>query len=130
MARSCIMDSGSEFDGDNYDDKNNINHEEEQGVGGLAEIINKLKNIFIIYSRTILSAWDRADLRKVGHSPCHMFTRFYVSYPGAILKALDDETKPRGVLHSIPLSILYHWLCDVVLGAPFNIASYALPSRG
>ncbi|PSN69448.1 bifunctional dihydrofolate reductase-thymidylate synthase [Corynespora cassiicola Philippines] len=88
-----------------------------EGVDQLAGVIDKLKNN--PYDRRIvLSAWNPADLRKMALPPCHMFAQFYVSFP----RAADGEAKKRGVLHSI----LYQRSCDMGLGVPFNIASYAL----
>ncbi|KAF1843417.1 thymidylate synthase-like protein [Cucurbitaria berberidis CBS 394.84] len=89
-----------------------------QGVDQLAEIIEKLKNK-PYDRRIILSAWNPADLKKMALPPCHMFAQFYVSFPRQEQGATE---KPRGVLHSL----LYQRSCDMGLGVPFNIASYAL----
>ncbi|KAL8818487.1 MAG: hypothetical protein Q9223_002893 [Gallowayella weberi] len=107
-----------------------------KGVDQLAEVIDKLKNR--PYDRRIvLSAWNPADLGKMALPPCHMFAQFYVSYPGArgAFEEKKEETKdgndaappatktrPRGVLSCQ----LYQRSCDMGLGVPFNIASYAL----
>ncbi|KAI4907109.1 thymidylate synthase [Alternaria incomplexa] len=88
-----------------------------QGVDQLAEIIDKLKNK-PYDRRIILSAWNPADIKKMALPPCHMFAQFYVSFPGH----KQGEERPRGVLHSL----LYQRSCDMGLGVPFNIASYAL----
>ncbi|KAL5612583.1 hypothetical protein BROUX41_004322 [Berkeleyomyces rouxiae] len=89
-----------------------------QGVDQLAEVVHKLKtNPFD--RRIIMSAWNPADLKKMALPPCHMFAQFYVSYPGA---AADGEPRPKGRLHCQ----LYQRSCDMGLGVPFNIASYAL----
>ncbi|OGM39354.1 thymidylate synthase [Aspergillus bombycis] len=84
-----------------------------QGVDQLAEVVHKLKhNPFD--RRIIMSAWNPADLKKMALPPCHMFAQFYVSYPNG-----HDQ---KGHLHCQ----LYQRSCDVALGVPFNIASYAL----
>jgi thymidylate synthase len=57
--------------------------------------------------RHIVTAWNPVDLPKMALPPCHILYQFYV----------DDET----------LSCqMYQRSCDVGLGLPFNIASYAL----
>ena len=57
--------------------------------------------------RIIVSAWNVADLDKMALQPCHAFFQFYVA---------------EGKLSCQ----LYQRSCDVFLGVPFNIASYAL----
>ncbi|KAL8722046.1 MAG: hypothetical protein Q9225_001422, partial [Loekoesia sp. 1 TL-2023] len=104
-----------------------------QGVDQLAEVVEKLKNK--PYDRRIvLSAWNPKDLGKMALPPCHMFAQFYVSYPrpspSAEQKTMMNGTataatateKPRGRLSCQ----LYQRSCDMGLGVPFNIASYAL----
>jgi thymidylate synthase len=59
-------------------------------------------------------------MKKMVLPPCHMFAQFYVSYPRS--KGDDSEAKPQGHLHCQ----LYQRSCDMGLGVPFNIASYAL----
>jgi len=87
-----------------------------KGVDQLAEVIHKLKhNPFD--RRIIMSAWNVADLKLMALPPCHMFAQFYVSYP----KNSASE-KGKGHLHCQ----LYQRSCDMGLGVPFNIASYAL----
>jgi thymidylate synthase len=89
-----------------------------EGVDQLAEVIDKIKNK-PYDRRIILSAWNPADLKKMALPPCHMFAQFYVSFSAQVA---GSSEKPRGVLHSL----LYQRSCDMGLGVPFNIASYAL----
>ncbi|KAL2757077.1 hypothetical protein ACRALDRAFT_1041513 [Sodiomyces alcalophilus JCM 7366] len=104
-----------------------------RGVDQLAEVIHKLRtNPYD--RRIILSAWNPSDLGKMALPPCHMFAQFYVSYPGArrgaprdgedgqTKAAAGDEDRGKGHLHCQ----LYQRSCDMGLGVPFNIASYAL----
>ena len=104
-----------------------------QGVDQLAEVIYKLKHK-PYDRRIILSAWNPADLGKMALPPCHMFCQFYVSFPKDETpeRSLDQGSaastngttsqQPRGVLSCQ----LYQRSCDMGLGVPFNIASYAL----
>jgi len=100
-----------------------------QGVDQLAEVVRKLRHS--PYDRRImLSAWNPADLTKMALPPCHMFAQFYVSFPSARRGrnrgvSTSQEVVPakeKGTLHTI----LYQRSCDMGLGVPFNIASYAL----
>ncbi|ODQ57052.1 hypothetical protein WICANDRAFT_36373 [Wickerhamomyces anomalus NRRL Y-366-8] len=85
-----------------------------QGVDQLAEVIHKLKtNPYD--RRIIMSAWNPPDFPKMALPPCHVFSQFYVNFP--------KEGKPQ-------LScLLYQRSCDMGLGVPFNIASYALLTK-
>lgn len=113
---------------------------EGQGVDQLAEVIQKLKHK-PYDRRIILSAWNPADLGKMALPPCHMFCQFYISFPKTEDTAHNDgkatahpngdsaahtnihpSRKRRGVLSCQ----LYQRSCDMGLGVPFNIASYAL----
>ena len=95
-----------------------------KGVDQLAEIVDKLKNK-PYDRRIILSAWNPADLVKMALPPCHMFAQFYVSFPRSNSSSDSSAIQspvPRGVLSCQ----LYQRSCDMGLGVPFNIASYAL----
>lgn len=57
--------------------------------------------------RIIVSAWNVADINNMHLPPCHCLFQFYVS---------DGKLSCQ----------LYQRSCDLFLGVPFNIASYAL----
>jgi thymidylate synthase len=57
--------------------------------------------------RMIVSAWNVSDIPKMALPPCHLLFQFYVA---------------EGKLSCQ----LYQRSCDIFLGVPFNIASYAL----
>ncbi|MHA7110569.1 thymidylate synthase [Sunxiuqinia elliptica] len=57
--------------------------------------------------RLIVSAWNVGELDKMNLPPCHLLFQFYVA---------DGKLSCQ----------LYQRSCDVFLGVPFNIASYAL----
>lgn len=82
-----------------------------QGYDQLAQIIHTLKtNPYD--RRIILSAWNPPAFKEMALPPCHVFCQFYVNFP--------KNEKPR-------LSCqMYQRSCDMGLGVPFNIASYAL----
>ncbi|KAI1411605.1 thymidylate synthase [Hypoxylon sp. FL1857] len=92
-----------------------------QGYDQLADVIHKLRNN-PYDRRMILSAWNPKDLKKMVLPPCHMFAQFYVSFPRQSEESNGDQGKPKGHLHCQ----LYQRSCDMGLGVPFNIASYAL----
>jgi thymidylate synthase len=99
----------------------------DKGIDQLADVVHKLRNT-PYDRRIILSAWNPADLKKMALPPCHMFAQFYVSYPRKASEANSNgqvdgqEEKKKGHLHCQ----LYQRSCDMGLGVPFNIASYAL----
>ena len=64
--------------------------------------------------RLIVSAWNVSDIPKMALPPCHLLFQFYVA-PG-------ESPSARGKLSCQ----LYQRSCDIFLGVPFNIASYAL----
>ncbi|KAH8900191.1 thymidylate synthase [Thozetella sp. PMI_491] len=96
-----------------------------KGVDQLADVIHKLKNT--PYDRRIvLTAWAPHALKQMALPPCHMFAQFYVSYPSKRRNlngsAAGEPAREKGHLHCQ----LYQRSCDMGLGVPFNIASYAL----
>ena len=80
-----------------------------QGVDQLADVIHKIKHT-PDDRRIVMSAWNPADLSAMALPPCHMFVQFYVA---------DGELSAS----------MYQRSCDLGLGVPFNIASYALLTR-
>ncbi|KAK0308751.1 Thymidylate synthase [Friedmanniomyces endolithicus] len=94
-----------------------------KGIDQLAEVLRKLRHT-PYDRRIILSAWNPADLSLMALPPCHMFAQFYVAFPPSspTRQNPDGSTSKRGTLHTL----LYQRSCDMGLGVPFNIASYAL----
>jgi len=80
-----------------------------QGVDQLAEVIHKIKHT-PNDRRIVLSAWNPCALKEMALPPCHMFCQFYVA---------NGELSCQ----------MYQRSCDLGLGVPFNIASYALLTR-
>ena len=80
-----------------------------QGVDQLSDVIHKLKND-PTNRRIVMTAWNPAALHEMALPPCHMFCQFYVA---------DGELS----------CTMYQRSCDLGLGVPFNIASYALLTR-
>ena len=76
------------------------------GIDQLAEVIETLKRT-PNDRRMIVSAWNPSQLKAMHLPPCHMMFQFYVA---------------NGKLSCM----LYQRSCDMFLGVPFNIASYAL----
>lgn len=77
-----------------------------QGVDQLAEVISMIeKNPND--RRIVLTAWNPSMLSEMALPPCHMTAQFYVA---------NGELSCQ----------MYQRSCDMGLGVPFNIASYAL----
>lgn len=77
-----------------------------QGVDQLKDLIQRIKKN-PTDRRLILSAWNPADLSQMALPPCHCLCQFYVQ---------DGKLSCQ----------MYQRSCDMGLGVPFNIASYAL----
>lgn len=77
------------------------------GVDQIATVLHALR-YDPTSRRNLLCAWNVADLHKMALMPCHVMAQFYVDGSDAI--------------HAH----VYQRSCDVGLGLPFNIASYAL----
>lgn len=75
-------------------------------VDQLARVIDKIKND-PADRRLIVTAWNPGELDEMALPPCHMIFQFFVA---------GDKLS----LHMVQRS------CDMFLGVPFNIASYAL----
>lgn len=83
---------------------------EKKEIDQLANVINSLKNDpFSRYH--IITAWNPGELDDMCLPPCHMKMQFFVNQVGAF-KYLDLAMDQRS--------------CDMFLGVPFNISSYAL----
>lgn len=85
-----------------------------KGVDQLAQVIDAIKNN-PYDRRIILSAWNPKDIPSMALPPCHMFAQFFVSKPNTPEASLS--------------CLLYQRSCDMGLGVPFNIASYALLTK-
>ena len=76
--------------------------------------VNQIKNLIDgikkdpFGRRHIVSAWNPGEIKKMALPPCHALFQFYVSPDGGLSCQL------------------YQRSCDMFLGVPFNIASYAL----
>jgi len=75
-------------------------------VDQIAQVVQQLRNT-PDSRRMIVSAWNVAELEDMALPPCHMMFQLYVA---------------EGKLSCQ----LYQRSCDIFLGVPFNIASYAL----
>eukprot|EP01062_Namystynia_karyoxenos_P029934 TRINITY_DN22421_c0_g1_i1.p1 TRINITY_DN22421_c0_g1~~TRINITY_DN22421_c0_g1_i1.p1 ORF type:complete len:513 (+),score=203.42 TRINITY_DN22421_c0_g1_i1:82-1620(+) len=90
--------------GAKYTDRNG--DYEGQGVDQLAEVIETIRKN-PEDRRIIMSAWNPCALKEMALPPCHVMCQFYV---------FDGELSCQ----------MYQRSCDMGLGVPFNIASYAL----
>ena len=77
-----------------------------EGIDQIAQVIDTLKKN-PNDRRMIVSAWNVGKIAEMHLPPCHMMFQFYVA---------DNKLS----------CMLYQRSCDMFLGVPFNIASYAL----
>ena len=98
-----------------------------QGIDQLQEVIKRLRtNPYD--RRIIMSAWNPSDFTKMALPPCHVFCQFYVNFPTTTPDSNSD--KQAKVPGRPKLScLMYQRSCDMGLGVPFNIASYALLTK-
>ncbi len=75
-------------------------------IDQISHVINQIKNT-PNDRRMIVSAWNVGELDKMALPPCHLLFQFYAANGRLSLQ-------------------MYQRSCDVFLGVPFNIASYAL----
>lgn len=77
-----------------------------QGVDQLRNVIDLIRND-PTSRRIVMTAWNPAALPRMALPPCHVLVQFFVA---------DGELSCQ----------MYQRSCDMGLGVPFNIASYAL----
>lgn len=77
-----------------------------KGIDQLQQVINTIRNN-PNDRRILLSAWNPAAIPQMALPPCHVMAQFYVA---------DGKVSCQ----------MYQRSCDMGLGIPFNIASYAL----
>ena len=82
------------------------NAQSKQTIDQIANVIKEIKRN-PSSRRLIVSAWNVGDLPLMALEPCHTMFQFYVQ---------DNKLSCQ----------LYQRSCDVFLGLPFNIGSYAL----
>jgi thymidylate synthase len=87
--------------------------DEPREVDQLKEVIERIKEK-PGDRRHVVSAWNPGEIDLMALPPCHMMFQFFVSPP-----ASENE---RGKLSLM----MIQRSCDMFLGVPFNIASYAL----
>jgi thymidylate synthase len=91
-----------------------LSHGEDDLLVGKYEYVDQLKDIITRIKtnpfdrRLVITAWNPGELNEMALPPCHMFMQFFVSS--------DNKLSCQ----------MYQRSCDMFLGVPFNIASYAL----
>lgn len=120
---------------------------ETGGIDQIAKLVQQLTNN-PDSRRLIVSAWNPEEVDEMALPPCHALFQFYTSEMtveeriqiaydrGLIISKESMEGMSQGVAHvgldtrGVPRRKLdcqlYQRSCDLFLGVPFNIASYAL----
>lgn len=112
----------------------------------VVDMINKQHETGVISRRMIVSAWNVADIPamiKSGLPPCHCLFQFHSRIMTlaerqkhwarvnekdfSFTQNMDDDTldEVNAPVYELDLQ-LYQRSCDIFLGVPFNIASYAM----
>jgi thymidylate synthase len=99
-----------------YNAKFPAGKQNEEGFDQIEYIVEKLKSDPFC-RRLVVSAWNPADLDKMALPPCHLLFEFYVTPP-----------RVEGDRNKLSLRFMMR-SCDVFLGLPFNIFSYAVLLR-
>lgn len=121
----------------------------KRAVDQIQEVVNAINNQHktgVISRRMIVSAWNAAqikDMEKSGLPPCHCLFQFhsrlmtlkerkdyYEKTSGldwAVVEILNDDDLDEVNVPVYELDLqLYQRSCDIFLGVPYNIASYAM----
>lgn len=120
-----------------------------QSIDQIQQVVDAIKKQHetgVISRRMLVTAWNPADLEemaKTGLPPCHCLFQFhsrlltlnerkdyYAKTKGldwAVVEIMtdDDLDREQAPVYELDLQ-LYQRSCDIFLGVPFNIASYAL----
>jgi thymidylate synthase len=99
------------FGADYIDCNTQLNDDDYQGVDQVEEVLRMLKED-PFSRRIIISAWNPCDLKKTCLPSCHSFVQFYVD--------IDKNGQKHLSCH------MYQRSCDMFLGEPWNIMSYAI----
>lgn len=121
----------------------------KRAVDQIQEVVNAINNQHqtgVISRRMIVSAWNAAEIKemeKSGLPPCHCLFQFhsrlmtlkerkdyYEKTSGldwAVVEILNDDDLDEVNVPVYELDLqLYQRSCDIFLGVPYNIASYAM----
>lgn len=121
----------------------------EYSIDQMQEVVNAINNQHqtgVISRRMIVSAWNAAEIKemeKSGLPPCHCLFQFhsrlmtlkerkdyYEKTSGldwAVVEILNDDDLDEANVPVYELDLqLYQRSCDIFLGVPYNIASYAM----